>query len=178
MKTNFWPPISDIVNYCIVGASSGELSTSMEQEKYFSAIVAATPMGNQKYATMTDSLTSLDSLMLGADSLTLPETPNTARKNPLARAVSGLRTSGGKSKCKHALSFRATPLAGGTRPLLIGGFFLLICYSYDFFRHFIIMRFVVLFDRDDFYCIFEFRQDQGWQNHQFPLSGNKSINYD
>lgn len=77
----------------------------MEQEKYFSALVAATPMGNQRYAaSMSDSLTSLDSLVLSAgtaEPLMLPDTPDATRRNPLARAVSSMRSSGGKAKSKH-----------------------------------------------------------------------------
>ena len=82
------------------------MSTSVEQEKYFSALVAATPMGNHRYAaSISDSLTSLDSLVMSAataEPLMLPDTPDSARRSPLARAVSSLRSSGGKAKCKQA----------------------------------------------------------------------------
>ncbi len=95
----------------VSGSSGGETSASVEQEKYFSSIVAATPMGNPHSTTsMSDSLTSLDSLVLTAataDSLTLhptPDTPDSARKNPLSRAVTSLRSSGGLVKCKHAVA--------------------------------------------------------------------------
>ena len=64
---------------CVPGTSSGsEMSTSLEQEKYFSAVVTLTPMGNQRFpgggsmrptgplaATSSNhSLTSIDSLLL------------------------------------------------------------------------------------------------------------------
>ena len=79
----------------------------MEQEKYFSAVVNTTPMGNQRClpVSTSDSLTSLDSLLLAAGavdplSLSLGDTPDPSRRNPLARAVNSLRSSGGKAKCK------------------------------------------------------------------------------
>nr|KAG5695682.1 hypothetical protein BaRGS_022359 [Batillaria attramentaria] len=48
------------------GASSGEASSSIEQEKYFLLLVAATPISNRNTYTAqcSDSLTSLDSLMM------------------------------------------------------------------------------------------------------------------
>ncbi|XP_064634624.1 myotubularin-related protein 13-like isoform X5 [Lineus longissimus] len=88
-----------------LGSISGETSTSVEQEKYFSALVTATPSANQKHAasSVSDSLTSLDSLIFSAgtaDTLTvpLPETPTSSRRNPFSRAVHSLRGSGGKAK--------------------------------------------------------------------------------
>ncbi|XP_023930025.1 myotubularin-related protein 13 isoform X2 [Lingula anatina] len=85
--------------------TSGEItSTSVEQEKYFHAIVQCTPMGNLQHQqqshnkSLSDSLTSIDSLMLSTDTLALPDTPSLSRKNPIARAVNSLRSSGGKVK--------------------------------------------------------------------------------
>ncbi|XP_074660812.1 myotubularin-related protein 13-like [Tubulanus polymorphus] len=101
------------------GSSSGETSTSLEQEKYFSALVAATPSGNQKHAAnVSDSLSSLDSLMLTAgtsDTLTAlsvaPDTtPNSARKNPLSRAMTSIRSSG---KAKFDSTLVASTTTGG-----------------------------------------------------------------
>lgn len=43
------------------GGGDTATSVSLEQEKYFTALVAATPMGNRCYV---DSLTSLDSVVL------------------------------------------------------------------------------------------------------------------
>ena len=63
-------------------------------------------MGNQRFdSSPSDSLTSLNSLAMSAvtDPYSTPETPDTARKNPLARAMGSLRSSGGpRVKCKHA----------------------------------------------------------------------------
>ena len=89
------------------GTSGAETSTSsIEQEKYFSALVAATPLGNPRFdQSASDSLTSLDSLILsaGGETLTIAETtPDISRKTLIARAVGGLRSSGGRVKCKHA----------------------------------------------------------------------------
>ncbi|CAH1786112.1 unnamed protein product [Owenia fusiformis] len=82
-------------------ASLSELSTSVEQEKYFHAVVSSTPIGQLSHSQISDSLTSIDSLILTAgtsDTLTIPETPGGTRKNYLARAVSSLRSSGGRVK--------------------------------------------------------------------------------
>ena len=108
--------------FCLAVSSGSETSTSLEQEKYFLAIVAATPLGNSEGPTcMTDSLTSLDSLLLtaaGCDPLTLPDTPDSIRRtlNPLSRAVSSLRSSGGRVKCKHALPTLACPTPPAALP--------------------------------------------------------------
>ena len=81
----------------------------MEQEKYFAALVSATPMGTQYTdASMSDSLTSLDSLVMsaaGGDGVMIPDTPDSMRRNanPIARAVTTLRSSGGKMKCMYAV---------------------------------------------------------------------------
>ena len=84
-------------------------SSSVEQEKYFAALVSATPMGTQYTDTsMSDSLTSLDSLVMsaaGGDGVMIPDTPDSIRRNanPIARAVTTLRSSGGKMKCMYAV---------------------------------------------------------------------------
>ncbi|KAH9519121.1 ARS-binding factor 1, partial [Bulinus truncatus] len=69
----------------LIGTSgSGEASSSLEQEKYFQLLVAATPSGhrtNNLLNASNDSLTSLDSLILGvgADPLVIPSTPELSR---------------------------------------------------------------------------------------------------
>ncbi|RUS71898.1 hypothetical protein EGW08_020336 [Elysia chlorotica] len=73
-------------------SSGGEASSSIEQEKYFQLLVAATPMThrNNRHSRLdfptSDSFSSLDSLMmvgveggLGGDSLKLPVTPEMPR---------------------------------------------------------------------------------------------------
>ena len=103
------------------------MSTSLEQEKYFSAVVSLTPMGNQRLRPATGpvvaasssntSLTSIDSLLLchavvgdllrgggdlsASDSLLRGRSGGAA--SPFARAVSNLRSGGVKAKCKHWL---------------------------------------------------------------------------
>ena len=99
---------------------------SVEQEKYFSALVSVTPIGNPRSphlgvggvggpsgacgqsgasSGISDSLTSLDSLLLTAGAsgeLLTPDTPDSVRRNPLTRAVTSLRTStGSRAKCKR-----------------------------------------------------------------------------
>ncbi|XP_078332157.1 myotubularin-related protein 13-like isoform X3 [Crassostrea virginica] len=66
------------------GTSTGEISASLQQERYFSTIVAATPNSMKSYKpSYSDSLTSLDSLMLSGvqDSLLVPETPEVVRRS-------------------------------------------------------------------------------------------------
>ena len=67
------------------GTSSGEASSSIEQEKYFKLLVAATPISNRNtYSTQgSDSLTSLDSLMMVGlgDTLRIPDTPEQLRRS-------------------------------------------------------------------------------------------------
>ncbi|KAK7481835.1 hypothetical protein BaRGS_00026861, partial [Batillaria attramentaria] len=89
------------------GASSGEASSSIEQEKYFLLLVAATPISNRNTYTAqcSDSLTSLDSLMMVGlgDPLHIPDTPEQLRRSSAyagapasastATAGAGLRTS-------------------------------------------------------------------------------------
>ncbi len=85
-------------------------SSSVEQEKYFASLVATTPMGASCAAadtSMSDSLTSLDSLVMSAaagDGVMMPVTPDSIRRNanPITRAVTTLRSSGGKMKCKYS----------------------------------------------------------------------------
>lgn len=86
----------------------------MEQEKYFAALVAATPMGTAyTESSMSDSLTSLDSLVMsaaGGDGVMMPDTPDSVRRNanPITRAVTTLRSSGGKMKCTQTLCFNCS----------------------------------------------------------------------
>ncbi|BFZ05320.1 hypothetical protein BsWGS_08359 [Bradybaena similaris] len=67
-------------------SSGGEASSTLEQEKYFSLLVAATPSSYRNNALVhsnSDSLTSLDSLMMvgmGGDPLNIPSTPELSRK--------------------------------------------------------------------------------------------------
>ena len=69
------------------GTTSGETTSSIEQEKYFSVLVAATPNSariGSYAASFSDSLSSLDSLtMTGATggSLMVPET-DAFRRSP------------------------------------------------------------------------------------------------
>ncbi|XP_055899918.1 myotubularin-related protein 13-like isoform X1 [Biomphalaria glabrata] len=68
----------------IGSSSSGEASSGLEQEKYFQLLVAATPSGhrtNNLLNASSDSLTSLDSLILGvgAEPLVIPSTPELPR---------------------------------------------------------------------------------------------------
>ncbi|XP_060586000.1 myotubularin-related protein 5-like, partial [Ruditapes philippinarum] len=66
--------------------TSGETTSSVEQEKYFKVLVAATPnsarTGSYK-TSFSDSLDSLDSLMMSGatgESLAIPETPDPLRR--------------------------------------------------------------------------------------------------
>ncbi|KAJ8313207.1 hypothetical protein KUTeg_009240 [Tegillarca granosa] len=64
--------------------TTGETSSSLEQERYFSSIVQATPNSCKSFdPSGSDSLTSLDSLvMVGAtESLNVPDTPDLLRKS-------------------------------------------------------------------------------------------------
>ncbi|KAL8615600.1 hypothetical protein ACOMHN_026590 [Nucella lapillus] len=63
------------------GASSGEASSSLEHEKYFQLLAAATPIAHRTNLA-TDSLTSLDSLMMAGlgDPLRIPDTPEQLRR--------------------------------------------------------------------------------------------------
>lgn len=84
-------------------------SSSLEQERYYSALVAATPLLMGNYSPHPhhpssiaggDSLTSLDSLLL--TELTTPDAQRRgAGGGAMARAVSSLRSSGGKARSKH-----------------------------------------------------------------------------
>ncbi|KAL5006472.1 hypothetical protein ScPMuIL_015278 [Solemya velum] len=78
------------------GTASGETSSSVEQEKYFSSIVAATPNSSRMFdPSFSDSLTSLDSLMMvGTESISVPDTPDMLRKS------SPYRTSSSKAGSK------------------------------------------------------------------------------
>ncbi|CAL1540470.1 unnamed protein product [Lymnaea stagnalis] len=65
-------------------SSGGEASSSLEQEKYFKLLVAATPSEHRNNALLhasSDSLTSLDSLIMGVgnDPLNIPSTPELPR---------------------------------------------------------------------------------------------------
>ena len=86
-----------------LGASSGEPSSSIEQEKYFMLLVAATPISNRNtYSTQaSDSLTSLDSLMMVGlgDTLRIPDTPEQLRRS---MAHSGGGASGASTRSSVA----------------------------------------------------------------------------
>lgn len=118
---NIWPVITivailsfmcSVIYKCVIlGSAGSETSISVEQEKYFSSLVAITPIGNPRSphpgggpTAISDSLTSLDSLLLTAGAsgeLLTPDTPDSIRRNPLSRAVTSLRTStGSRAKCK------------------------------------------------------------------------------
>ena len=81
------------------GTSSGEASSSIEQEKYFMLLVAATPSSSRSHnsASYSDSLTSLNSLMMvgGSDSLNIPETPD-LHLRPSYKAGSATRGNGNR----------------------------------------------------------------------------------
>ncbi|XP_076471850.1 myotubularin-related protein 13-like isoform X2 [Babylonia areolata] len=78
------------------GTSSGEASSSLEQQKYFKQLVAATPISNRTtYTTQgSDSLTSLDSLMMVglAEPLRIPDTPEQLRRNMAHSSAAGPST--------------------------------------------------------------------------------------
>ncbi|XP_065158308.1 myotubularin-related protein 13 isoform X2 [Atheta coriaria] len=83
--------------------TSTETTSSVEQERYLSALVAATPIFNQRQGWgMSDSSLSIDSLFLAAEEhLGGTLTPEVARRtNPFNKAIGTLggfqRTSGGK----------------------------------------------------------------------------------
>ena len=86
-----------------LGTSTGEISASLQQERYFSTIVAATPNSMKSYKpSYSDSLTSLDSLMLSGvqDSLLVPETPEVVRRShPTTGSMRNLNNP--KSSCKY-----------------------------------------------------------------------------
>ncbi|XP_050410421.1 myotubularin-related protein 13 isoform X2 [Patella vulgata] len=78
------------------GTSSGETSSSIEQEKYFMAVVAATPNNARSYhPSYSDSLTSLDSLMMVGlmDPLNIPETPDVLRRGGVYKGTPAARSS-------------------------------------------------------------------------------------
>ncbi|ESO95293.1 hypothetical protein LOTGIDRAFT_232003 [Lottia gigantea] len=78
------------------GTSHGETSSSIEQEKYFMAVVAATPNNARSYhPSYSDSLTSLDSLMMVGlmDPLNIPETPDVIRRGGVYKATTTQRSS-------------------------------------------------------------------------------------
>ena len=61
------------------GSAGSETTSSIEQERYFSSLVAATPKGERMYRpSCSDSLTSLDSLMMAG--INVPETPDMTRR--------------------------------------------------------------------------------------------------
>ncbi|KAK9886900.1 hypothetical protein WA026_019158 [Henosepilachna vigintioctopunctata] len=79
-------------------------TSSFEQDKYLSALVAATPVSSLRHSGwgMSDSSLSINSLLLAADdNLGLMLTPEVRRLNPFNKAVGTLgvfpRSSGGKS---------------------------------------------------------------------------------
>lgn len=103
---------------CAGASSGGESSSTLEQRKYLSLLVAATPSSYRSNALMhtnSDSLTSLDSLMMvgmGGDPINLPATPELARrgtrgdsadKRVSAPAPSAVSTAKSKNACKCLL---------------------------------------------------------------------------
>lgn len=85
------------------GTSTGEISASLHQERYFSCIVSATPNSTKSYKpSYSDSLTSLDSLMLSgvSDAVLLPETPEVVRRShPATGSMRNINNP--KSSCKY-----------------------------------------------------------------------------
>lgn len=83
------------------GTSTGEISASLHQERYFSCIVSATPNSTKSYKpSYSDSLTSLDSLMLSGVQDFLPETPEVVRRShPAAGSMRNINNP--KSSCKY-----------------------------------------------------------------------------
>ncbi|XP_052823707.1 myotubularin-related protein 13 isoform X6 [Octopus bimaculoides] len=92
----------------VTGTSSGETSSSIEQENYFRSLVAVTPNSMRSYqSSYSDSLTSLDSLMMvGSNEITIPETPEPLRKSTFNRTagLSNTRASGGAKSKKMSSS--------------------------------------------------------------------------
>lgn len=80
-------------------------SVTLEQEKYFASLVAATPMGNQYYAA--DSLSSLGSFVLRCPAPSTSAgrpvlahlTPVGLRHSPMAFLASSFRGSAEKAMC-------------------------------------------------------------------------------
>ncbi|CAG2192244.1 MTMR5_13 [Mytilus edulis] len=60
------------------GTAGSETSSSIEQERYFSSLVSATPNSERYRGSCSDSLTSLDSLMMAG--INVPETPDMNRR--------------------------------------------------------------------------------------------------
>ncbi|XP_052066679.1 myotubularin-related protein 13-like isoform X4 [Mytilus californianus] len=60
------------------GTAGSETSSSIEQERYFSNLVSATPNSERYRGSCSDSLTSLDSLMMAG--INVPETPDMNRR--------------------------------------------------------------------------------------------------
>lgn len=83
------------------GTSTGEISATLHQERYFSCIVSATPNSTKSYKpSYSDSLTSLDSLMLSGVQDILPETPEVVRRShPATGSLRNINNP--KSSCKY-----------------------------------------------------------------------------
>uniref|UniRef100_T1JDW2 Myotubularin-related protein 13 n=1 Tax=Strigamia maritima TaxID=126957 RepID=T1JDW2_STRMM len=89
--------------------SSHDTSSSLEQEKFFQAVVNATPLNEVRQSGwMTDSTLSINSLVLsagssagglGLDNVYPTFTPEIARRgsNPFTKAMNSLRSSGGRT---------------------------------------------------------------------------------
>lgn len=81
-----------IVNeYVIIVATSSETTSSLEQEKYLMALVAATPLSVLRQGSawgMSDSSLSIDSLLLAAEDRNA--TPEQTRRNPFNKAIGTL----------------------------------------------------------------------------------------
>lgn len=81
------------INICsIFVATSSETTSSLEQEKYIMALVAATPLSALRQGSawgMSDSSLSIDSLLLAAEDRNA--TPEQSRRNPFNKAIGTLR---------------------------------------------------------------------------------------
>ncbi|KAI4495975.1 hypothetical protein M0802_008190 [Mischocyttarus mexicanus] len=78
-------------------ATSSETTSSLEQEKYLMALVAATPLSVLRQGSawgMSDSSLSIDSLLLAAEDRNA--TPEQTRRNAFNKAIGTLGSSGGK----------------------------------------------------------------------------------
>ncbi|CAG5102004.1 Similar to sbf2: Myotubularin-related protein 13 (Xenopus laevis) [Cotesia congregata] len=78
--------------------TSSETTSTLEQEKYLMALVAATPAAVLRQGSawgMSDSSLSIDSLLIAAEDRNNP-TPEQSRRNPFNKAIGTLSSSAGK----------------------------------------------------------------------------------
>lgn len=108
------------------GTSTGEISATLHQERYFSCIVSATPNSTKSYKpSYSDSLTSLDSLMLSGVQDILPETPEVVRRShPATGSMRNINNP--KSSCKYHTDIHV----GRTYSWLINVFIIYMLYMY------------------------------------------------